>query len=281
MSESDVARIGYDPWMRAMTVVGLLCVAGCGRIGFDARVAADAPVGDGAAPALSPVAHVQSAAAPCCGGGMSESQALASPVTAGDTLVVAIGWFSTSPAVTADLATLTDSLGNAYAPIPSSYALETGVVGYGSGNFYSEIGYATNCVAGADTVRFTLTNSVTFSLIYVVETTPSTLDVATGSAGRSPTPNAGTVTTSTDGDVAIAMTDMDQSDSTSNLLGAGPGWTLESSGAAGTAIFGQEYVAQAKAGALTGDFDGNGAAGQWMASMAAFKSTVRAADAGM
>ena len=265
--------------MSSMTTLYAIALLGaCGRVGFDIEpsLARDgAPLADGTPGMVVPVAHIQEAAAPCCGGGITESQTLAN-VSAEDTLIVAIGWFSTSPAITADIATLTDTLGNTYTLIPSSYALEPNVVGYGNGNFYSEIGYATHSTAGADTVTFTLTASVTFSLIYVVEASPCVLDMASGSEGDSTTPDAGTVITTSDGELAVAITDMDQSMATSNLLSAGPGWAMDSSGVAGTAIFGQESILQSAAGQLTGNFNANGAAGQWMASTAAFKSIVSA-----
>jgi hypothetical protein len=276
--------VRYDLSMRMTWAVALVGVTACGRIGFattdDASPPGDAVSSADSRSPVSPVRQVQSAAASCCGGGIAESLAFGSDVTTGDTLVAVIGWFSTSPAVTAQIATLTDTLGNVFTMIPSSYALETDVVGYGDGNFYSEIGYATTALGGADQITFALTTTVTYSLLYIVEATPCVFDVASGSGGRSTTPNAGTVTTTADGDLAVAITDMDQSISTSNVLSGGSGWTIESQGSAGTALFGQEYVVLAEAGMLTGDFDANGAAGQWMASMAAFKSIVPATDAG-
>ncbi|HTR55345.1 MAG TPA: hypothetical protein VMJ10_31920 [Kofleriaceae bacterium] len=219
-----------------------------------------------------PVQRVQTAAAPCCGGGTSESQALTSNVTAGDAIVVTIGWFTTAPGSTASIASVTDTLGNAFTLIPSSYALETNVADYGNGNFYSEIAYAKASPPGADTITFTLTGSVTFSLLYVVETTPCTLDAASGGNGSSGAPNAGTVTIAVDGELAVAMTDMDPSTTaTGSGLLPGPGWSMQSSGVA-EAIFGQEIEEAVPAGPLVGVFDGNGNSGQWMASMAAFES---------
>ena len=219
-----------------------------------------------------PVTSVQTAAAPCCGGGTTESQPLSSGVVAGDAIVVTIGWFTTAPLSTASIATVTDTLGNAFTLIPTSYALETNVADYGNGNFYSEIAYATGSPAGADTITFTLTSSVTFSLLYVVETTPCTLDVASGGNGSSGAPNAGTVMIAVDGELAVAMTDMDPSAAaTGTGLLPGPGWSIQSSGVA-EAIFGQEIEDHIPHGPLVGVFDGNGNSGQWMASMAAFKS---------
>ncbi|MBI5530722.1 MAG: DUF4082 domain-containing protein [Candidatus Doudnabacteria bacterium] len=140
--------------------------------------------------------------------------ALASPVTAGNLIVVAISSWPSAPAATA----ITDSLGNVYTL--------AGTTRKTSGGAYTGIYYAKNVAGGSDTITFKTASGGSELSIIVAEftgaNTSAPLDKTAGATGRSSTPSSGNMTPVATGELVISAGTHDNTEVTS----AGSGFTL-------------------------------------------------------
>jgi hypothetical protein len=139
-----------------------------------------------AADAATP-AHVQSGANEI-GSGTVNDLAFASPNTAGNLIVVYVIWNNTGTA------TVTDTRGN-------SYASAGAPTRWNSNNWSSQVFYARNVAAGANTVRATFGSAISyFGIVYIHEYSGvaaiNPLDVSAAAAGSSSAMNSGSATTS-------------------------------------------------------------------------------------
>ena len=169
-----------------------------------------APAADAATPA-----HVQSRAQEV-NAGTSNNLAFSSPNAAGNLIVVYAMWSNTSAA------TVTDTQGN-------NYASAAPVTRWNNNTWSSQVFYAKNVAAGANTVRTTFGTAInSFGIVYIHEysgidpTNP--LDVAAATAGTGSAMNSGSATTTNANDLIFGA-----AASTHSVTAAGTGFTTRRS----------------------------------------------------
>ena len=212
--------------MRAL-LAAALAVAGCGRVGFDERLAFDAPRSADAskrtdAEVDAPVrdfAFVQ--AEGVAGANETQNIAFDQPVTAGDTLIAAFDYDAPSGVVP----TLFDSQGNTFAiAVPND----------GETGYYQELAYAVAGADGRDAVTLSLDGSATGSVeLRLVEysgiATRDAIDVTSVAHGTTSTNGnliVGAPLTTTGADEFLVCFAVGHP---SANLSAGTGFTLDSS----------------------------------------------------
>ena len=218
---------------------------------------------------VSPATYIQGAGGDTINSCLTNcNQAFNGPVAAGNTIVVLANW-SNIAASTSTIASVTDSLGNAFTVVTSTL-IQRSTTNYGY--MAMQIAYATGIKGGNDTVTVHLVNGVNYMMISLLELGPSIFDQGTAATGTSATPSAGAVTTAYNGEFGAAMTQVDSVGTPSAVPSAGAGWVMRHTGYGGSSVWGDEYQIQAASGSLNGNFSIS-PSGQWIASMAAFRST--------
>jgi chitodextrinase len=195
------------------------------------------------------------------------SVAFPSAQTAGDLNVVAIGWGSSTVAVSS----VTDSKGNAY-------TLAVGPTSMSGVSATTSIYYAKNIVAaaaGANTVTVTFNSAVPFPDLRVAEysgiNTTSPLDVTAAATGTSTLCDSGSATTTNANDLLV-----------------GSNWIVSATSSAGTGFIQREGqtgwdgdILEDRIVSAAGAYDAtaaNSTSSQWIMQMAAFKAAGSSSD---
>jgi hypothetical protein len=207
------------------------------------------------------VSKIQSVAGSNNFGGASMTASFGSNVTANSTIIVLIMWYTpTARTVTS----VTDTLGNDYQFLAPSTNL------IGSDQIGSQIVYATNSKAGADTITINWSGGVNGNFAALIETSPSVIDRVSTAANTSTNDSAGAVTTTLNGSFGAACTIVQDSIGASGVYTAGGSWTLFQNTGGGAWAEGVEYQEQSTAGTITGNFTRAGSS-PWAAAMAVFR----------
>jgi hypothetical protein len=203
-------------------------------------------------------------------GGTSQSTAFSSNVTTGATLIGLVQWYMTSANASDTISSVTDTRGNTWNIVSSTLTRQLNTSNYGE--VASEIVYATDTAAGADTVTVNWAGATNGDFLSLMEVTSSTLDRTSNATGTSATPSAGTVTTNQNGEFGAAVSIQDDGQGNGNVYSAGSGWHLQTNTGGGNADEGTESSTQTTAGSLTGNFSVSNPGGStyWAAAMATF-----------
>jgi glucose/arabinose dehydrogenase len=203
-------------------------------------------------------AHVQSRAKEVSSGTVN-SLAFSNANTAGNLIVVYLSWNTTSTV------TLSDTKGN-------TYAAAAPVTRWNNNTWSSQVFYAKNIAAGANTVRATFATSITaWADMYIHEYSgldkAAPLDVSAAAVGTTSAMSSGTATSTNASDLIFGA-----GASTSTVTAAGTGFTTRRSN------FGNrtEDKLVSTAGAQSATATQNGAA--WVMHMVAFKADSTPSD---
>lgn len=150
--------------------------------------------------------------------------------TAGNLLVLAVGW---SPTATA-ISTVTDSAGNTWTQVSTNSPVDVS-----GGTFGFAVYYALNCAAGANTVTVTWGSAVTNKALACAEysgiATASAFDVSVGQAQASVGTGTDAVTTGTSASATTQANDLivafQLHRTVGNGMNAGTNYTLRGGGA--------------------------------------------------
>jgi chitodextrinase len=215
-------------------------------------------------PAAAAIAYVQSKSSASGSPQSSISATFTSAQTAGNLIVVAVGWTNGTSVVTS----VTDSRGN-------TYALAIGPTVF-TGTRSSSIYYAKNIVsasAGANTVRVTFSSSVPFPDLRMAEysglDTTNPLDVAAGAAGTGTACSSGAATTTSANDLLIGADDL-----SGTTTAPGSGFTQRQLSSNG-------HILEDRIVSTVGSYSATAtqnASGSWVMQMAAFRAAGTAAD---
>jgi hypothetical protein len=207
------------------------------------------------------VTRIQSVAGSNNFGGASLTASFGSNVMDNSTIIVLIMWYtSTARTVTS----VTDTLGNEF----QFLAPATNLIG--SDQIGSQIVYATNSKAGADTITVNWSGAVSGNFAALIETTPSVIDQSSRAATTSTNDSAGSVTTSLNGSFGAACTIVQDAIGSAGVYTAGGSWTLFQNTGGGAWAEGAEYQEQTTAGTITGNFTRAGSS-PFAAAMATFR----------
>jgi hypothetical protein len=190
---------------------------------------------------------------------LTNSVSFANPNTAGNLIVVSVGW------VNGGTATVSDSNHNSY----------VSAVGPTSNGYTSQIWYAANIAGGTNTVtvNFSLwNNSVVAVFEYAGIATASPLDVTGSAVGSSTSPSVGPVTTTQANELIFS------SGYAFATLTSDPNYTMELQNTQGGYYLGLQDRPGATAGSYSASFS-DSANYNWVAQIAAFKTTATTAGA--
>jgi hypothetical protein len=210
----------------------------------------------------------------CGGGSTCLLAALTSGATAGNAIVACIRWNLTS-STGINITAMSDDKGDTGTVVAGTKKTAAG----GTQNEIGvQCGWIRNVTAGATAVTFTLSAAVNGNDGSTWETTPinavpvDQTATATGTmSGGSNPPATGSVTTGTNGEFAVVMTQIDDGFGGGGVFNAGSGWTILQNTGGGNMDSASEHQAQTTAGALNGNFTSPGNNGVWVVAIMTLK----------